>query len=54
MAFVGRLGEHAILAFVLSSTGLFAASPPAYAAGPEDMTFFLTGIGSGKGADLWP
>ena len=32
--------------------GLLVMGAAARAAGPEDMTFFLTSVGSGKGADL--
>jgi hypothetical protein len=52
MAIVARFGKHAVLMALLLATGLFVTPPIAHAAGPEDMTFFLTSIGSGKGADL--
>jgi hypothetical protein len=52
MSFVARFGERAVLTVLLPALGLLAAAPTAQAAGPEDMTFFLTSVGSGKGADL--
>jgi hypothetical protein len=45
---VTRFGKRVVLMVLLSAAGLLAAQ----AAGPEDMTFFLTSAGSGKGADL--
>ena len=44
--------KRAVLTVLLPALGLLAAAPAAQAAGPEDMTFFLTSVGSGKGADL--
>jgi hypothetical protein len=43
---------RSLVAVLLSSLGLLLAGATAKAAGPEDMTFFLTSAGSGKGADL--
>jgi hypothetical protein len=48
MSFVARFGERAVLTVLLPALGLLAAAPTAQAAGPEDMTFFLTSVGSGK------
>jgi hypothetical protein len=51
MTFLIRLNRTALTALLLVA-GVFGAGAGARAAGPEDMTFFLTSIGSGKGADL--
>src|SRR4051794_11816236 len=47
MALTIRFGKCAVLSMLL-----LAPSALARAAGPEDMTFFLTSAGLGKGADL--
>ena len=52
MTFTVRLSKGAILTALFLFAGLLVAVAAAQAAGPEDMTFFLTSIGSGKGADL--
>ena len=52
MTFVFPLGTRAVLTALLSVPGFLLAGAAARAAGPEDMTFFLTSVGSGKGADL--
>jgi hypothetical protein len=52
MTFTVRLSKRAILTALFLFAGLLVAVAAAQAAGPEDMTFFLTSIGSGKGADL--
>ena len=52
MSFVARFGKRAVLTVLLPALGLLATAPAAQAAGPEDMTFFLTSVGSGKGANL--
>jgi hypothetical protein len=50
MTFVFPFRIRAVLAALLP--GFLLAGATARAAGPEDMTFFLTSVGSGKGADL--
>jgi hypothetical protein len=53
MTSVVRPSKHATLtALLLLFAGLLVTVAAARAAGAEDMTFFLTSIGSGKGADL--
>ena len=52
MRFVFPPGKRAVLAILLSFLGLLLTGAAARAAGPEDMTFFLTSVGSSKGADL--
>ena len=52
MTFTVRLSKRAILTALFLFAGLLAAAAAAQAAGPEDMTFFLTSVGSGKGRDL--
>jgi hypothetical protein len=52
MTFTVRLSKRAILTALFLSAGLLVAVAAAQAAGPEDMTFFLASLGSGKGADL--
>ena len=51
MAFVFPPSAPAVLTVLLSSLSLLTGTT-AKAAGPEDMTFFLTSVGPGKGADL--
>ena len=52
MTFVVPLRTRMALTILLSLSGLLVARVTAHAAGPEDMTFFLTSVGAGKGADL--
>ena len=52
MTLVVRPVNRAILTGLLVFPSLLAAGTAAQAAGPQDMTFFLTSVGSGKGADL--
>jgi hypothetical protein len=52
MTLVVRPSKHATLSALLLFPGLLVTGAAARAAGAEDMTFFLTSIGSGKGADL--
>jgi hypothetical protein len=52
MIVFARLAKRAVLRVLLSTSGLLVAGPGAQAAGPDDMTFFLTSAGLGKGADL--
>ena len=52
MTLVVRPTKRATLTALLLFPGLLVTGAAARAAGPEDMTFFLTSIGSGKGADL--
>ena len=52
MTFIVRVQKTTVLTVFLIAPGLIAAVSAAQAAGPEDMTFFLTSAGSGKGADL--
>jgi hypothetical protein len=51
MTLIARFGKRAVLMVLVPCAGVIVA-PAAQAAGPEDMTFFLTSVGSGKGADL--
>ncbi len=51
MTYVAHPSKRAILTALLLFPGLLVAGAAARAAGPEGMTFFLTSIGSGKGAD---
>jgi hypothetical protein len=52
MTSVVRPNKRATLTALLLLPGLLVTGTAARAAGPEDMTFFLTSIGAGKGADL--
>ena len=52
MTFVVPLRTRMALTILLSLSSLLVARVTAHAAGPENMTFFLTSVGAGKGADL--